>query len=114
MINMEWMNGEYKMKDVERICQMEKIFNQQQEILKKIQELLETCDENYQSYQQLMQYYYSKQWMSDYEAGENGNFPEKLSCGVLSEDGVDHLIRNFDDAAIHMMETALRLLKKEL
>lgn len=37
-------------------------------------------------------YYGSKQWREDFEADEQGLYPEDLKRGVLSEDGVYNLL----------------------
>jgi hypothetical protein len=41
--------------------------------------------------QKLSDYYGSKQWRKDFEADEQGLYPEDLKRGVLSEDGVYNL-----------------------
>lgn len=42
----------------------------------------------------LMYYAESKQWQEDFEADERGEIPKDLKRGVLSEDGLDNLLRS--------------------
>ena len=42
--------------------------------------------------QKLADYYGSKQWRKDFEADEQGLYPEDLRRGVLSEDGIYNLL----------------------
>ena len=41
---------------------------------------------------ELTAYYESPQWLSDYEADEQGVFPPDLKRGVLSQDGIHDLL----------------------
>ena len=40
----------------------------------------------------LLAYYEGGQWLRDYELDEQGLLPRDLKRGVLSQDGIDHLI----------------------
>ena len=40
----------------------------------------------------LEEYFRSSLWREDFEADEAGKLPENLPRGVLSEDGIDHLL----------------------
>ena len=46
--------------------------------------------------QQLSDYYTSPAWKRDFAADEAGLLPKDLRRGVLSEDGIDHLLEQFD------------------
>ncbi len=54
----------------------------------------------------LEKYYTSSDWMADFEADEAGLLPEDLKRGVLSEDGIDHLLDENDTLInrIHSIE----------
>ena len=45
----------------------------------------------------LEDYYRSPQWRADFEADEAGEFPADLPRGVLSEDGIDHLLEEYGE-----------------
>ncbi len=48
---------------------------------------------------ELVSYYESGRWLSDYEADERGEIPSDLKRGVLSEDGLYNLLSELDDEA---------------
>ena len=80
---------------IERICEMEAIFDQAQ----KLMEAPKDNKEEYLNYQgeieKLARYYESPEWKADFALDEEGVFPKDLKRGVLSEDGIyDLLDRN--------------------
>ena len=46
---------------------------------------------------ELEEYYHSPLWLADYEADEAGLLPPGLKRGVLSEDGVYHLLTSVNE-----------------
>ena len=76
---------------IQRIEQMEKIFD-------KVQNMI---TENNVSAEELVQelkiYYESGLWLSDYEADERGELPVGLKRGVLSQDGLYNLLCEWDE-----------------
>lgn len=48
---------------------------------------------------ELVAYYESSLWISDYKADERGEIPSDLKRGVLSEDGVYNLLSELIDEA---------------
>jgi len=73
---------------IERIKEMEQNFD----VIKKAVSDLELAIENFKAVQNnataLSDYYYSKEWMADFDADNNGEIPADLKRGVLSEDGI--------------------------
>ena len=59
----------------------------------------ETPDRLQRLINELESYYTSAEWKRDLEADEAGLLPEKLKRGVLSEDGVDHLLSAYIEKA---------------
>ena len=98
-------------KDYSHITQMENIMIRQEKNVEKLGSILEELDGCQKDYEALTAYYYSEQRERDLEDEENHRIPNDLKRGVLSEDEVYNLFLDTHDAAIHMMETALRLLK---
>lgn len=45
----------------------------------------------------LEHYYTGRLWLEDYSADEAGMLPQKFKRGVLSQDGIDHLLSEFED-----------------
>lgn len=98
-------------KSYEHITRMENIMVQQEAVVRKLEAILEELDAGQKDYEALWDYYYSDQRNQDLEDEENHRIPEDLHRGVLSEDEVYNLFLEYRDAALHMMETALRILK---
>ena len=73
--------------------------NKLEEILQKANNTLNTLEtsisdlQNMQDdIQKLADYYDSKQWHIDFEADEQGLYPDDLKRGVLSEDGIYNML----------------------
>ncbi|MGI5977054.1 MAG: DUF4298 domain-containing protein [Candidatus Limivicinus sp.] len=98
-------------KKYEHITRMENIMTRQENTVKKLEAVLEELDSQQADYEALTEYYYSDRRMQDLEDEERHLIPEDLRRGVLSEDEVYNLFLDSHDAAIHMLETALKLLK---
>lgn len=96
---------------VERITKMENIMTKQENILESMEKLLNELDSNQKNYENLFDYYYSDIRNQDLKDEENHCFPENLRRGVLSEDELYNLFSDSHDLAIHMIETALNILK---
>ena len=99
------------MKNYEHITEMENIMVQQENTLKELETVLEKLDTQQDSYEKLIAYYYSEQRSQDLEDEEKHLIPEDLKRGVLSEDEIYNLLIDMREAALHMAETALKVLK---
>lgn len=51
---------------------------------------------------ELVSYYESDLWLSDYEADERGEIPQDLKRGVLSQDGVYNLLIEINKSLLKM------------
>lgn len=80
------------MKQIERIEQMENIFDTSNALTKSLLHALYNYEENMQEFSQLVSYYESEEWRKDFEDDEKGLLPKELKRGILSEDGIYHLI----------------------
>ena len=82
------------MNQIERISYYENYLNEATAVLKQY----ETARDAYIGVQskisELEKYYVSPEWKEDFEASESGKLPKDLLCGVLSEDGIDHLLED--------------------
>ena len=54
-----------------------------------------SAEEARETLRELEAYYTGPLWMEDFAADEAGLLPEGLKRGVLSEDGIDHLLDRF-------------------
>ena len=78
--------------ELENLKKMEAIYQKATATLNALE--ADICDLQHmqEDLQKLSDYYGSKQWRKDFEADEQGLFPEDLQRGVLSEDGVYNLL----------------------
>ena len=100
------------MKKYDHITQMENIMASQEELLQKLNTLLDELEANRQAYKALIDYYYSHQRSQDLEDDANHLIPESMSRGVLSEDEIFDLIGDDRDIAIRMLEIGTKMLKE--
>ena len=98
-------------KNYEHITEMENIMTHQEDTIQSLEDFLNTLDTQMDDYKKLVVYYYSQQRDQDLDDDAKHLIPEDLKRGVLSEDGVYNMFLDTHDVAIHMMETALKLLK---
>lgn len=98
-------------KKYEHITKMENIMVRQEEAVRKLEEILKEIDSCQKDYEKLNEYYYSEQRFQDIEDEENHLLPEDLKRGVLSEDEVYNLFLDTREAALHMMEAAVKILR---
>ena len=80
---------------VKRIAEMEACFD---ELLAAAEDGPDSLREDglRQQLQKLTDYYENGQWMEDFVLDEQGKLPAGLKRGVLSEDGVYHLLADLD------------------
>lgn len=79
---------------IRRIGYFESLLNEAKEVLDGYERSLELFLAIQDKIRELNSYYGSKEWRRDFEASEKGRLPKDLPCGVLSEDGIDHLLEN--------------------
>ncbi len=84
--------GERAADPVGRILHYEELLNEASSALSGLEEALEAFGRVQEAVRELEAYYVSDAWKEDFAASENGELPEGLRCGVLSEDGIDHLL----------------------
>ncbi len=76
----------------ERVKQMEEYFDSLLAAAKKDSTRIKEDERLQEQLRLLVQYYESPLWQQDYERDERGEFPKDLKRGVLSQDGIDHLL----------------------
>lgn len=86
---------------------MEDDFNLVKEVIQSLDEALADDEAVQRRISRLTEYQESGQWLKDFEADERGELPkyQDLRRGVLSEDGLDNLLR--DVANVHSRMQAL-------
>ena len=83
------------MNRIERITQMEALFDESEEVIRHLDQALEDFAALQPSIAELEAYYTSSQWRKDFEADEAGKLPKDLKRGVLSEDGLWNLLSDY-------------------
>ena len=80
---------------IERITNMESLFDKSEEIIKRLEATLKDFAALEHDIAKLEKYYNSPQWRKDFEADEAGKLPKDLKRGVLSEDGIYDLLSDY-------------------
>ena len=93
-------------KQLARIKKMEDDFNLVKEVINTLDEALYDYEAVLRRITRLTDYQESGQWLKDFEADERGELPKylELKRGVLSEDGLDNLLRDVTDIKARMLE----------
>ncbi len=94
----------------DRITEMESCLNECAAATADLTAQLERMDALRDKMIRLFSYYSSESWYEDWE----GDLPEGLSAGVLSEDAVYDQITSVRDAAFKMLELATDILKNRI
>lgn len=79
-------------KRIRRVREMETALNEWTDLGNQGEALLEAMTTKLPSLERLVAYYSSPDWRLDYDASNEGLFPEDLPQGVLSEDAVFDLL----------------------
>ena len=90
------------------ITRMENTMIRQENTIRDLEEILKKLDGLQADYEALTAYYYSEQRARDLE--EKNLIPDEPRRGVLSEDELYNLFLDTHDTALHMLETAVKLL----
>lgn len=95
-------------KQFARIKKMEDDFNLVKNVVRSFDEALADFEAVQRRIVRLTEYQESGQWLKDFEADERGELPPYMDLprGVLSEDGLDNLLRDVHD--LHSRMPALK------
>lgn len=85
-----------KTKQIQRIEEMEKLFDDSLEGLKEFEKSLKKFRKVQKNIDVLEEYYFSSQWRKDYEDDEKGKFKD-MKRGVLSQDGIYNMLIDNDE-----------------
>ena len=96
--------------DVQRVTQMEEALNECAAATAALSEQLDRMEALGPRMAGLFAYYGSADWYED----RDGELPEGVAAGVLSEDAVYDEITAARAAAIHMLELATDILKNRI
>ncbi len=96
--------------DIERVKKMEAILDECRAATETLDAQLDRMDALRPEMMELFQYYGSEDWYQDRE----GELPDGVKAGVLSEDLAYDEITAIRDAAFHMLELATDILKNRI
>ena len=85
------------MDEIERIARMEAYMDEAAAALHDLAAALERYAAAEPKLRALEEYYRSGQWLRDYELDEAGKLPTDLKRGVLSEDALWDILRDWDE-----------------
>lgn len=94
------------MNRIERITKMESNLDVSIEAVNELSAALDKYEAAQKAWKELLDYYGSNRWMSDFEADEAGKLPPELKRGVLSEDTVYDLIDENHQMIVRMLTLA--------
>lgn len=83
------------MDTIKRIQKMETHLNRGEIILEQVNQGLNQLETNLSDLQQLFTYYQSPDWLADLALDEQGQLPNTLTRGVLSEDAIYNLLASY-------------------
>ena len=96
--------------DLERITEMEGCLDRIAEATEGLNGALDRMESLLDDMSSLFEYYGSNEWYDDRE----GELPEGVAAGVLSEDAVYDEIMEVRDASFRMLELATEILKNRI
>ena len=99
------------MERIARISEMEEALDAQTALLDQLSAAIDTYKAGMGRLRRLEEYYGSEEWFSDREADENGELPDGLKRGVLSEDIPYELLIDTRELALRMVETGASILR---
>ena len=100
------------MKQKERIEKMEKILFNSSKLLEELEKILNKIEKGSKNYDELIKYYYSNNWVKDKEDFEKDLISDVESAHILTEDGIYDMMTASSGTAIHMLELAIKILKR--
>lgn len=101
------------MTQIERIVKMEAILDRAVEANKRLAEALEEYLDVQNDITELAEYYFSEQWLQDFDDDNDNKLPKDLKRGVLSEDAVYHMLADNKDTAVDVLLKTAELMKKK-
>lgn len=88
----------------ERVIRYEEILDRLDRVAQKMERALDDYESIQDDLRILEAYYCSPEWKADYDADALGLFPDTLKRGVLSQDGIDHMLDRYRELRDRMKE----------
>lgn len=100
------MHSRKKTDRIRRIEGMEEKLNASLAAVRALEQAMEAYEKVRGDIRTLEEYLSSPEWRADFEADEAGLLPPELRRGVLSEDGISHLLEENDEVRNALLELA--------
>lgn len=94
------------------IDRMSKILLDRVRQIDEMEALLQEIDSTKAEFEELKEYFISSQRLNDIIDDENGEIPDSINRAALTQDELYNLLDDNHDIAIHMMESAVGMLKE--
>ncbi|WP_073997709.1 DUF4298 domain-containing protein [Anaerococcus urinomassiliensis] len=78
--------------DYKHIDQYTKIYEDHKELIENLAKSLEEFKDHQKELNKLEKYYYSEEFMKDYDASNKGEIPDDIIQGILTEDAIYDLL----------------------
>ena len=95
---------------LDKISEMENLLNEAESFLVEAEQFLEKWQTFLPKMKTLEHYYFDGDWRADYRAYEEGEIPENMPCGVLSEDLVFNASTEHHSLAIEYFKVFVKVL----
>ena len=102
------------MNRIDRIKEMEKIYDKTSKSVKELEKALEAFKKDEKALYKLSKYYGSKAWLDDYDAYDAGKVPKNVKAGVLSQDLVYDLLVDYHDLVTEMSKLVNKALEEQI
>ena len=106
------LTAEPSQEGIMRIQEMERRLEEAVEAVEQMEEALGRYEAAQEAVERLAGYLDSEEWRRDFADDEKGLLPADLKRGVLSEDGIWHLLDNNRELATRMQEISDKILTK--
>ena len=100
------MDDMEKTEQLRRIEGMEEKLNGSLTAVRALEQAMEAYEKTLGDIRTLEEYLSGPEWRADFEADEAGLLPAELRRGVLSEDGISHLLEENDEVRNALLELA--------
>ena len=97
---------------IKNIEKMEKIMNDHEALLEEVNKVLDKLEAQQKDDVKFSACYGSEAGFDDFEALNNGELPEDISAGILSEDGAYDVIGEQFQTAVRLIQLANMMLQE--
>lgn len=91
---------------IKRVSEMETLTKAMEQANQQLSEALEAWLKAREGFDAVQEYYYSKAWQEDIDSSNNGEFPDSLSQGVLSQDWIYDVMGDNDQTVMNLANAA--------